>query len=405
MLQRPTSSSPRDIPPHSVLQFSSPIDYSLSPTTSFTGLGDREAINLHLSHTSAPLFQTTPAPSAIMESSWPTQSSISYYNQGSIQTSRQPSSPTNEYSDRTPKRSVTQPQMPTFLPPPPPPGHQLPESGGSSLPSFSHSLYSPYHGPGGNLPPSNPPNMAHSMPSYSHISALSGTGSGFQYTNHSPMGLNEPLTSHSRSQITHSYHEPPRLSGYSSSPNLHQLSPVSPTAHLIPNMQAPSASPSSSSFPSSIPRTPATFPKGMKRQSLSSEQSFGSWDDEREMSTGKVGGDRKHEKDPQPWGMPQEEYKKLNPKDKKQVRNRIGARRFRAKRKDYVSQLETGIQFRDDEIANLQSQLESQRNEINELRLQLKLPLLPRGELPGLGLTMEAHGQVERWENNDSMSR
>lgn len=70
MLQRPTSSSPRDIPPHSVLQFSSPIDYSLSPTTSFTGLGDREAINLHLSHTSAPLFQTTPAPSAIMESSW-----------------------------------------------------------------------------------------------------------------------------------------------------------------------------------------------------------------------------------------------------------------------------------------------------------------------------------------------
>lgn len=72
---------------------------------------------------------------------------------------------------------------------------------------------------------------------------------------------------------------------------------------------------------------------------------------------------------------------------------------------DYVSQLETGIQFRDDEIANLQSQLESQRNEINELRLQLKLPLLPRGELPGLGLTMEAHGQVERWENNDSMSR
>lgn len=30
----------------------------------------RELANLHLSHTSAPLFQTTPAPSAIMESSW-----------------------------------------------------------------------------------------------------------------------------------------------------------------------------------------------------------------------------------------------------------------------------------------------------------------------------------------------
>lgn len=35
----------------------------------------------------------------------------------------------------------------------------------------------------------------------------------------------------------------------------------------------------------------------------------------------------------QPWGMPQEEYKALNSRDKKQVRNRIGARRFRAKRK------------------------------------------------------------------------
>ncbi|OWZ29661.1 hypothetical protein C343_04692 [Cryptococcus neoformans C23] len=356
-----------------------------------------------------------------MESSWPAQSSFSYYNQGSMQTSsRHASSPTNEYSDRTPRRSAAQPQMPAFLPPPPPHGHQLTESGGDSLPSFSHSLYSPYHGPGGNLPSSNPHGMAHSMPSYSHISALSGTGSGFQYTNHSPMGLNEPLTSHSRSQITHSYHDPPRLPGYSSSPNLHQLSPVSPTAHLLPSMQPPSASPSSSSFPSSIPRTPATLPKGVKRHSLGSEQSFDSWDDEQEMSSGKVTGDRKHEKDSQPWGMPQEEYKKLNPKDKKQVRNRIGARRFRAKRKgklgfrpealinnvvDYVNQLEAGIRLRDDEITNLQSQLESQRNEINELRLQLKLPLLPRGELSGLGLTMETQGQMERWENNDSMSR
>jgi hypothetical protein len=35
----------------------------------------------------------------------------------------------------------------------------------------------------------------------------------------------------------------------------------------------------------------------------------------------------------QPWGMPQHLYKDLNPKDKKQVRNKIGARRFRAKKK------------------------------------------------------------------------
>jgi hypothetical protein len=51
-----------------------------------------------------------------------------------------------------------------------------------------------------------------------------------------------------------------------------------------------------------------------------------SWD-EGDMKDGKgLGGE-------QPWGMPQDEYKALNPRDKKQVRNRIGARRFRAKRK------------------------------------------------------------------------
>lgn len=45
------------------------------------------------------------------------------------------------------------------------------------------------------------------------------------------------------------------------------------------------------------------------------------------------GGTDKRDDEDQPWGMPQEQYKALNPLDKKQVRNRIGARRFRAKRK------------------------------------------------------------------------
>jgi len=37
--------------------------------------------------------------------------------------------------------------------------------------------------------------------------------------------------------------------------------------------------------------------------------------EEREMEEGEDG-------DEQPWGMPQDEYKALNPRDKKQVRNR-----------------------------------------------------------------------------------
>lgn len=64
-----------------------------------------------------------------------------------------------------------------------------------------------------------------------------------------------------------------------------------------------------------------------KRRSGSEEGHSGESWDEGDMKDGKgLGGE-------QPWGMPQEEYKALNPRDKKQVRNRIGARRFRAKRK------------------------------------------------------------------------
>lgn len=67
------------------------------------------------------------------------------------------------------------------------------------------------------------------------------------------------------------------------------------------------------------------FVRDNKRRSGSDEnQSNESWDDDK---------DEKGLPGSQPWGMPQEEYKALNPRDKKQVRNRIGARRFRAKRK------------------------------------------------------------------------
>jgi hypothetical protein len=34
-----------------------------------------------------------------------------------------------------------------------------------------------------------------------------------------------------------------------------------------------------------------------------------------------------------PWGMPREEYNRLSSKEKKAVRNKIGAGKFRAKKK------------------------------------------------------------------------
>lgn len=59
------------------------------------------------------------------------------------------------------------------------------------------------------------------------------------------------------------------------------------------------------------------MPKGKRRSSAS--QSNESWD-EGDSKYGHLGD--KEDGDEQPWGMPQDEYKALNPRDKKQVRNR-----------------------------------------------------------------------------------
>lgn len=70
---------------------------------------------------------------------------------------------------------------------------------------------------------------------------------------------------------------------------------------------------------------------GSNKRRSGSEEGAGSnesWDDDKDEKG--LGGT-------QPWGMPQDQYKALNPRDKKQVRNRIGARRFRAKRKGVFS--------------------------------------------------------------------
>ena len=109
---------------------------------------------------------------------------------------------------------------------------------------------------------------------------------------------------------------PPGPGNWSSSPGLRHLSPTSPTTHLAPPGIS-SASTSSSSFPS-VTRTPGNLPLKIKRRSDSVAHSNGSWDDEKFGHIGELG----EETEEQPWGMPQEEYKALNPRDKKQVRNR-----------------------------------------------------------------------------------
>ncbi|CED83119.1 bzip transcription factor [Phaffia rhodozyma] len=58
------------------------------------------------------------------------------------------------------------------------------------------------------------------------------------------------------------------------------------------------------------------------------------------------------------WGVGKEEYEKLNAKARKQLRNKIGARRFRERRKEYITTLESRLAERDDIIKDLRARLE-----------------------------------------------
>ncbi|OCF35776.1 hypothetical protein I316_02268 [Kwoniella heveanensis BCC8398] len=339
-----------------------------------------------------------------MEQSWPSGGLYNYYTPEALRSAdRQTTSPSttiHSYDEPSHRRSNTLPHSSTFLPPPPPVSHGNHNNGNSgsmNLPPFSQTFYSPYPSSSNNhgasqSTPSNVHTLPHNVGYSPHISMSAPSSNNYPYPLTSPLGLADSVGSGGhRAPPPHSYNESPRIPGYSSSPGLHHFSPTSPTNNLIHGMNPSSASTSSSSFPS-LARTPANLPKGLKRRSTSASHSNGSWDDgDRYMPTS-TEMDVKELADEQPWGMPQEQYKALNPRDKKQVRNRIGARRFRAKRKDYVSNLEANLRSREDDISALQTQVEQQRNEINELRQRLGLPRIPDPDPVGLGLVVGANG-------------
>lgn len=166
---------------------------------------------------------------------------------------------------------------------------------------------------------------------------------GLGYGNHIPMS--QPVSAHhypmppssapmSMSQASggrpHGYS--PRIpGGYPSmSPAMGTFSPVSPS---MAYPQPPSTAGSTSSFPPSFPPSRLETASEFKKRRTNSG-STSSWDGYALSRPGVSSSSTdKKDDDEQPWGMPQEQYKALNPRDKKQVRNRIGARRFRAKRK------------------------------------------------------------------------
>ncbi|OXG16417.1 hypothetical protein J008_05532 [Cryptococcus neoformans] len=75
--------------------------------------------------------------------------------------------------------------------------------------------------------------------------------------------------------------------------------------------------------------------------------------------------------DDESWRPSPEEYKKLSSKEKRQLRNKLSARAFRTRRKDYIGTLEAHIKDRDMVIDEMRNELIHSRNENQDLRKEL----------------------------------
>ncbi|GAA5947771.1 hypothetical protein JCM3765_001076 [Sporobolomyces pararoseus] len=69
----------------------------------------------------------------------------------------------------------------------------------------------------------------------------------------------------------------------------------------------------------------------------------------------------------------EEEYKKLSSKEKRQLRNKISARNFRHRRKEYITTLEEEISTRDTLITNLQDQVSTLQTDNSSLKSEVTL--------------------------------
>lgn len=77
--------------------------------------------------------------------------------------------------------------------------------------------------------------------------------------------------------------------------------------------------------------------------------------------------------DDESWRPSPEEYKKLSSKEKRQLRNKLSARAFRTRRKDYIGTLEAHIKDRDSVIEAIREQLSQSAKENQDLRRELEM--------------------------------
>lgn len=85
-----------------------------------------------------------------------------------------------------------------------------------------------------------------------------------------------------------------------------------------------------------------------------------------------VRGDDEELDDDDSWRPSPEEYKKLSSKEKRQLRNKLSARAFRTRRKDYIGTLESHIKDRDSVIDAIRAELSNTRSENQDLRRELE---------------------------------
>ncbi|KAH7882298.1 hypothetical protein F5I97DRAFT_1816909 [Phlebopus sp. FC_14] len=88
--------------------------------------------------------------------------------------------------------------------------------------------------------------------------------------------------------------------------------------------------------------------------------------------------------EPEDWRPSPEEYKKMSSKEKRQLRNKISARNFRVRRKEYITTLEGDIAERDRLIDAIRSELGSSKSE--NVALRQEIAALKKCLLEGRGL-------------------
>lgn len=96
------------------------------------------------------------------------------------------------------------------------------------------------------------------------------------------------------------------------------------------------------------------------------------------------------------WRPTMEEYQKMSSKEKRQLRNKISARNFRVRRKEYITTLEGEVAARDQQLQTYREELSNTKSENSELRKEIER--LKRE-------IMEGRGGVSIFEQSPSDSK